>query len=123
MEDDCRNNVGKWPARQLVPPHGAKGFDYYSVKDRAMAQAAAFGLMLWDGKSKGTVNNVVNLARDHKPVAVYVVPTGEFRTIRILDDLWDLLSGGDSDSVEPIVTELHQDLVHHRVAGHQRGGS
>jgi hypothetical protein len=59
IEDPCRNNVGNWPTRQLVPPHGAKGFDYYSVKDRAMAQAASFGLMLWDGKSKGTVNNVV----------------------------------------------------------------
>jgi hypothetical protein len=30
--------------------------------------------MLWDGKSKGTINNVVNLSRDHKPV-VYVEPT------------------------------------------------
>ena len=35
-----------------------------------MAEAAEYGLMLWDGKSKGTVNNVVNLSRDHKPVVV-----------------------------------------------------
>jgi hypothetical protein len=34
--------------------------------------------MLWDGKSKGTVNNVVNLSRDHKPVVVYVAPTRQF---------------------------------------------
>jgi hypothetical protein len=40
-----------------------------------MAEAAAFGLMLWDGKSKSTVNNVVNVSRDHKPVVVYVAPT------------------------------------------------
>jgi hypothetical protein len=123
MEDHCRNNVGNWPTRQLVPPPGAKGFDYYSVKDRAMAQAASFGLMLWDGKSKGTINNVVNLARDDKPVVVYIVPTREFRTIRILDDLGGLLARGDSDSVERIVSELHLDRVHHRATGHQRGGS
>jgi hypothetical protein len=28
--------------------------------------------MLWDGKSKGIVNNVVNLSRENKPVVVYV---------------------------------------------------
>lgn len=49
-----------------------------------MAEAAEYGLMLWDGKSKGTVNNVVNLSRDHKPVVVCVAPTSQFRTIKIL---------------------------------------
>jgi hypothetical protein len=87
-------------------PRRAKGFDYYSLKDRAMAEAADYGLMLWDGKSKGTVNNVVNLSRDHTPVVVYVAPTRQFRTIKSFDDLKDLLAQGDSDSVERIVSEL-----------------
>ncbi len=65
MKDHCRNNVGNWPTREIDAPRGARGFDYYSLKDRAMAEAAEYGLMLWDGKSKGTVNNVVNLSRDH----------------------------------------------------------
>jgi len=43
-----------------------------------MAEAAEYGLMLCDGKSKGTVNNVVNLSRDHKPVVVNVAPTKQF---------------------------------------------
>jgi hypothetical protein len=64
MKDHCRNNVGNWPTREVDAPRGAKGFDYYSLKDRVMTQAAEYGLMLWDGKSKGTVNNVVNLSRD-----------------------------------------------------------
>jgi hypothetical protein len=117
MKDHCRNNIGKWPTRQLVAPRGAKGFDYYSIKDRAMADAAEYGLMLWDGKSKGTVNNVVNLSRDHKPVVVYVASKREFRTIKALDDLKDLLAQGDSDSVERIVTELHLEGPLQRVAG------
>lgn len=117
MEDHCRNNVGGWPTRQLVAPHGAKGFEYYSIKDRAMAEAAEYGLMLWDGKSKGTVNNVVNLSRDHKPVVVYVAPTRQFRTIKSFDDLKDLLAQGDSDSVERIVSELHLNDVPQRAAG------
>ena len=66
MENGCRNNIGKWPSRHVAAPRGVRGFDYYSVKDMAMAEIAEFGLMLWDGKSKGTINNVVNLSRRHR---------------------------------------------------------
>ena len=82
-----------------------------------MAEKAEYGLMLWNGKSKGTVNNVVNLTRDHKPVVVYVAPKKHFRTIRTSDDLRDLLAQGDSDSVERIVSELHLDVLQHGAAG------
>jgi hypothetical protein len=67
MKDHCRNNVGNWPTREVDAPRGVKGFDYYSLKDRVMAETAEYGLMLRDGKSKGTVNNVVNLSRDQEP--------------------------------------------------------
>jgi hypothetical protein len=117
MKDHCRNNVGNWPTREVAAPRGAKGFDYYSLKDRAMAETADYGLMLWDGKSKGTVNNVVNLSRDQKPVVVYVAPTRQFRTIKSFDDLKDLLAQGDSGSVERIVNELHLNDVPQRAAG------
>jgi hypothetical protein len=111
MKDHCRNNVGNWPTRQITAPAGVRGFDYYSLKDLAMAEAADYGLMLWDGKSKGTVNNVVNLSRDHKPVVVYVAPTRQFRTIKTFEDLKGLLAQGDSDSVEKIVSELHLNVA------------
>jgi hypothetical protein len=117
MKDHCRNNVGNWPTREVDAPRGARGFDYYSLKDRAMAEAAEYGLMLWDGKSKGTVNNVVNLSRYHKPVVVYVAPTRQFQTVKTFDDLRDLLAKGDSDSVERIVNELHLEVHSHRAAG------
>ena len=117
MKDHCRNNVGSWPTRHVEAPRGAKGFDYYSLKDRAMAEAAEYGLMLWDGKSKGTVNNVVNLSRDHKPVVVYVAPTREFRTVKTFEDVKSVLALGDSDSVERIISELHLGSLVQRVAG------
>jgi hypothetical protein len=116
MKGHCRNNVGNWPTREIDAPRGAKGFDFYSLKDRAMAEAAEYGLMLWDGKSKGTVNNVVNLSRDHKPVVVYIAPTKQFRTVKTFDDLKDLLAQGDSDSVDRIVSELHLSVAQ-RAAG------
>ena len=111
MKDHCRNNVGNWPTRQITAAAGLRGFDYYSLKDLAMADAAEYGLMLWDGKRKGTVNNVVNLSRDHKPVVVYIAPTSQFRTIKTFEDLKGLLAQGDSHSVEKIVSELHLNVA------------
>lgn len=116
MENDCRNNVGQWPTRQVQAPRGARGFDYYSVKDRAMAEVAEYGLMLWDGKSKGTINNVVNLSRRNKLVVVYVGPTKSFQTVRSFEDLKDVLAKGDPTSVERLVNDLHIDALQHRVA-------
>lgn len=109
MERSCRNNVGCWPARQVAAPPGARGFDYYSVKDRVMADAAEYGLMIWDGKSKGTINNVMNLVRRHRPVVVYVAPTRSFDTVRTLEDLRDVLAKGDRRRVDRLVNDLHLD--------------
>jgi hypothetical protein len=117
MKDHCRNNVGHWPARHVDAPRGARGFDYYSVKDRAMAASAEYGLMLWDGKSKGTVNNILNLSRDQKPVVVYIAPSKQFRTIKTPDDLKGLLAEGDSASVERIVADLHLSISSKRAVG------
>jgi hypothetical protein len=84
MKDHCRNNVGNCPTRQLVSPRGAKGFEYYSVKDRAMVDTAEYGLTLWDAESKGTLNSVINLVRQGKPVVVYLAPRESFRNVRSL---------------------------------------
>ena len=115
MKDHCRNNVGNWPTREVAVPRGAKGF-ITTPSRTARWRRQRYGLMLWDGKSKGTVNNVVNLSRDHKPVVVYVAPTRQFRTIKTFDNLKDLLAQGDSESVERIVSELHLNVAQ-RAAG------
>ena len=43
---DCRNNVGHWRTRDISAPADARGFAFYTVKDRAMADDATHGLML-----------------------------------------------------------------------------
>jgi hypothetical protein len=55
----CRNNLGGWPTESIEAPAGAKGFDFYAAKDRVMARNADYGLMIWDGKSPGTVLNIL----------------------------------------------------------------
>ena len=117
MENHCRNNIGHWPTRQVSGPRSARGFGYYSLKDLVMAEAAEFGLMLWDGKSKGTINNVISLSRENKPVVVYVAPAKSFQTVRSFGDLRDVLAKGDPASVDRLARELDLDTLRHEAAG------
>lgn len=87
----CRNNAGKWPLREVEASPGARGFEFYAVKDRAMATVATHGLMLWDGKSKGTLANIENLTRDQKPVVVFVSTSKTVHTLKNARDLSELL--------------------------------
>jgi hypothetical protein len=63
-----------------------------------MVDDAAYGLMLWDGESKGTLNSVINKVRQDKPVVVYLAPNivdpdkttfGIFNCEQLFRDVWD----------------------------------
>jgi hypothetical protein len=86
-----RNNVGAWPAKPVEAKSAKKDFAFYAAKDRAMADAADYGFMLWDGESKGTLNNIFNLLELGKKVVVYFSPQGQCTTIVGRDDLRPLL--------------------------------
>jgi hypothetical protein len=88
----CRNNVGDWPVQR----HSGSSKDkhdrhYYGIKDLAMAKDADCGFMLWDGESKGTLTNVVNLLNADKKVLLYLGPQRSFFNIRSFGDLHQLL--------------------------------
>ncbi|HSG40490.1 MAG TPA: putative addiction module antidote protein, partial [Thermoanaerobaculia bacterium] len=82
-----RNNVGDWKVCLVDPPKGARGFELYSAKDKQMASDASYGLMLWDGKSRGTLENVHNLLAQGKPVAVHLGPSRRFVGLKSTEDL------------------------------------
>lgn len=90
MRGNCRNNVGNWKLREIEPPNGAKGFEYYSAKDEQMTAESSIGLMLWDGGSRGTLANVSRLLDQRKKVVVYLSQSGKFRTLRAKSDLQGL---------------------------------
>src|SRR5271167_3478082 len=60
--ETCRNNIGEW---RICPHSGAPGSKrdryYYGIKDADMAKDATCGFMVWDGVSKGTLANIINL--------------------------------------------------------------
>ena len=92
VEGRYRNNVGHWPTKAVQPQAGARGFDYYAAKDIQMASEASFGMMLWDGVSRGTLANIRNLLVHGKPVAVYLSPHRMFRDLKHETELAELLS-------------------------------
>ena len=57
-----------------------------------MAEIADFGLMAWDGKSTGTLSNVLELLRRGKYSVVFIHKAGQFVTIKKTDDIEDLLT-------------------------------
>ena len=89
--DECRNNLGMWPTKRVSAPGAKKDFTYYSAKDLLMAQDSKCGVMLWDGKSKGTLNNIQNLIGAGKKTLVYFAPTKSFYTLSSENDLRELL--------------------------------
>ena len=90
MEAGCRNNVGEWPV-QVIEAAGERGFAYYTLKDAEMARVADCGFMIWDGKSKGTLVNVLRLLDLGKPVVIYFSPDCKCYTVRNETDLTELV--------------------------------
>ena len=89
--DHCRNNLGGWPLKQVNGPGSRKDFTYYAAKDAAMAEDAKCGIMLWDGKSKGTLNNIQQLIRKGKKTLVYFATEKAFHKLISQQDLEELL--------------------------------
>ena len=106
MGGQCRNNVGHWPTRDIAAAPGARGFAYFSTKDRVMAEEADYGLMLWDGRSRGTLTSIVHLVRQGKPVLVYIAPNRSFYTLRQADHLAEMVHRFDPAALHRIDREL-----------------
>ncbi len=93
-----RNNLGHWPVHPVTPPQGATGFGFYAAKDRAMALAADFGFMIWDGSSAGTVLNVLRLVRAQKIAVLFNVPQNTIINVKSPAQ-WDEFLLGCSDTL------------------------
>lgn len=107
MRGGCRNNVGGWPVQKITAADPSRrDFAYYAMKDRAMVEQADYGLMLWDGRSRGTLRSIVDLVRRGKPVIAYVAPASSFYTLRESDDIADMLSHVDPAVLQGIDAEL-----------------
>jgi len=80
----ARNNIGDWLIKNVEVDEKLKGFNFYVAKDLKMVEDADYGFMVWNGKSKGTLNNIINLTKQNKKVLLYYTPHEKFYTISTL---------------------------------------
>jgi hypothetical protein len=106
----CRNNLGSWPTKHVEAPGTRKDFAYYAAKDMAMSQDAKCGVMLWDGQSKGTLNNVQQLLRQGKKALVYLAPEKAFHKLSTMQDMEELLGRCDAESVQEAQRQIRAKL-------------
>lgn len=88
--NQIRNNVGSWKTKSIKTNIVAKNRLFYTEKDKAMVADTDYGLMIWDGKSKGTLNNIKAMQEAQKKFYVIleemVVPSDDIDSIlRIIE--------------------------------------
>lgn len=99
-ENNLRNNIGRWDVVSVTPDDGLKGFEFYACKDRQMVLDADYGFMIWNGKSRGTLNNIISLAEEGVNILVYLIPHKRFYHLR------------NSDEVKKFITLFNDDVNH-----------
>src|SRR5216684_7186254 len=105
--DVCRNNVGNWPTQKhTAETRMRRDRQYFGIKDLAMARDASCGFMIWDGTSKGTLTNVVNLLEAQKKVLLFHSPKKHFFTLRTPGDLNRVLSASGIKNVAAFLASL-----------------
>ena len=87
----ARNNYGNWEIENVIVDNNITRFDFYAQKDLEMAKNADIGFMIWNGKSKGTFNNMINLLNLEKEVILYFVPNQKFYYFKTMKDLNNFL--------------------------------
>lgn len=102
----CRNNVGSWDVYNVQVTSGASGRDFYTQKDRLMAMNADYGFVLWDGKSPGSIANVICLLKDRKSSLVYYSPEKDFVSVSTLEQLKCLLARPSFEALSAIEKKI-----------------
>jgi hypothetical protein len=92
--EKIRNNIDNWQTKQIMSSKNEKGRNLYTLKDIEMAIDADYGLMIWDGESKGTLANIKEMKKRNKRFFVVM------KDILILDE-----------KVESIIN-MHLDNLH-----------
>lgn len=82
-----RFNLGNWPVHFVQPAVKSASAALHGAKDREIAIQCDSGLMVWDGKSVGTVANVLDLSSRGKEWRLFVATDSDAIEIPSLDSL------------------------------------
>ncbi|MFH1429117.1 MAG: hypothetical protein ABIH39_05165 [Candidatus Margulisiibacteriota bacterium] len=110
MKGNCRNNIGNWTTKYICSEYAKKDFNFFVTKDLEMAKDANYGLMIWDARSKGTINNILNLIENNKKALLYFKSEHKFYNINNVNDLQAILGKCDEKDINMFKKKL--DLTH-----------
>lgn len=105
----ARNNIGNWNVHNVDIPTNLKGFDFYAAKDYKMAKDADYGFMIWNGISKGTLNNAINLLEMGKETVLYYSPEERFYVIKSLDGMQEFINRCDEKTRSLFIELLYKE--------------
>jgi len=94
------HNPGDWEIRRVADNGARRDYKYFARKDEKMSVDADCGFMLWDGESKGTLNNVLNLLEGGKRATVYFSPDRSLTTVSAVGQLDALLEKCNPEAVD-----------------------
>lgn len=117
----CRNNVGDWEVHQVKVDSKLKGRAFYTQKDLKMADEADYGFVLWDGKSAGSITNVLELLKRNKSVVVYLSKSKEFKNVKNAEQLNSLLDTCDKVEIQSISRKVNVNRYLKEMAEAQQG--
>lgn len=101
-----RNNIGNWKVFSVETESRTKNRDYFTLKDIKMAENADIGFMIWNKKSEGTLNNMVNLLMLNKKVCLFLQEEDELILLKTLSDLELLISKESSLELKKLFITL-----------------
>lgn len=109
--EHCRNNIGNWSENKIKAENNIKGRKFYTIKDLAMAEDANYGFMIWDGKSLGTIKNILELINRNKKAVVYLSSKKEFINISNKKDAYNLINKSDKNCLEKIKKNIDFNIM------------
>ena len=76
-----RNNVGNFAVQNVIVDKGTYSKAFFAQKDIAMVDQADYGIVNWDGKSNGSLNQLHRMVKQNKPCRVYLTKDKRWVTI------------------------------------------
>lgn len=101
-----RNNIGNWPIKLIETESKKRNREFFTKKDETMAQDANFGFMIWNRKSEGTLNNIVNLLNLNKKVCLFDNVENKIIFLKSMEDLDNLIISFNLEDIIILLKKL-----------------
>ena len=102
-----RNNIGKWPVKNVETSSQPGTRDYFTAKDLVMAADCNYGFMIWNAMSPGTLSNVIELLSYGKYSRIFVNKEKEFYPIKNIFDFETLTKVMSEKAIEKAETKIN----------------